>query len=242
MGFRRQERSERQLSRERSWIAPALAAIAGCVDAIGYMLLYHIFTSHMSGNTVAMTMPLATGNWPDFWRHFQPIVAFFAGIIVGLSLTDAFKHVKVDRIFAGVAGCELVLLVAFVALAHPAHQWMVFLPATAMGIQNAMLRRVGHHKVRTTFVTGMLTNTAQGLVDATVSCLTRDGKAKERFADFMFYGAIWSCFATGGVIGALLEHRFESFALILPIAGLTTLIIFDIIAPLSDPKAEDEQT
>ncbi len=198
------QHSERQLSRHYAWIALALAFVAGAVDGIGYLVLNHVFTSHMSGNTVAMTIYVASGRWREWWRHFEPIVVFFGGIAIGFTLTDIMVHLKTTRMFSIVAGCEAALLLAFFFLARPAHQWMVLFPAGAMGIQNAMLRRVGKHRVRTTFVTGMLTNTAQGAIDAIRSLLTRDGKAAANFSDFLFYGGIWLAFAVGGIAGVLL--------------------------------------
>ncbi len=222
-------------------MAPALAAIAGAVDGIGYLLLAKIFTSHMSGNTVAMTIYVASGNWRESWRHFEPIVVFFFGVICGLALTDALKRLEVARMFAVLAGAEVALLLAFVLLAHPAVQWMVVFPACAMGIQNAMLRRVGHHRVRTTFVTGMLTNTAQGLVDA-VTALFRRENAPGKFHDFWFYGSIWFCFAAGGIVGAFIDLHEGSVALLAPLCALLALIVVDLLEPMTAQPLDDHQT
>ena len=223
-----------QLKNSGSWIAFAMAAIAGSVDGIGYLLLYHVFTSHMSGNTVAMMIYVANGNWHEAWRHIEPIVIFFCGIVAGIALTDVLVARRVSRAFAVVASVELVLLIVFVALAHPAQQWMVVWPAAAMGIQNAMLRRVGHHKVRTTFVTGMLTNTAQGLVESVQALYRHSAQVREKAADFVFYGGIWLCFAVGGILAAFAELRYGSVALVLPIVGLAALIARDAVHPLTD--------
>lgn len=235
--------SERELSQAYSWMAPALAAVAGAVDGIGYLLLYHVFTSHMSGNTVAMMLHVASGNWPETWRHLEPIVVFFFGICVGLSMTDILVDLRFARMFAVIAGIELVLLVIFMLLAHPVHRWMVIWPACAMGIQNAMLRRVGHHKVRTTFVTGMLTNTAQGLVDGFRALAQRSGEAQQKFADFAFYGGIWLSFACGGILAALIALSHGRTALLLPIGGLAVLIAYDLVNPITitpDEQASGE--
>lgn len=229
---------ERELSKEYSWMAPAMAAIAGAVDGIGYLLLYHVFTSHMSGNTVAMMLHVAAGNWRETWRHLEPIVVFFSGIIVGLALTDILVARRVARMFALIASVELLLLVVFVLLAHPPRQWMVIWPAMAMGIQNAMLRRVGHHKVRTTFITGMLTNTAQGLVDGFRALLERSGDAREKFADFAFYGLIWLSFACGGIVSAFIALQHGTEALLLPIGALAALIAYDVVNPMSATPAQ----
>lgn len=99
-----------------------------------------------------------------------------------------------------------------------------------MGVQNAMLRRVGHHSVRTTFITGMLTNTAQALVE-------------RKFADFAFYGGIWLCFAIGGIVAAFIELRYGTIALLLPLSGLAVLIVRDLFDPVANPceeQASDE--
>jgi uncharacterized membrane protein YoaK (UPF0700 family) len=235
------QHSERQLSQRFSWTALTLAIVAGSTDGIGYLLLTHIFTSHMSGNTVAQTLYVASGQWREAWRHFEPIVVFFFGIVIGLIASDALTSAKIARMFAVVASMEAALLLAFVFLAHPAQQWMVVFPAGAMGIQNAMLRRVGHHRVRTTFVTGMLTNAAQGLVEAVGARLTRAEDAREKLSDFYFYGAIWLLFALGGIAGAFIELTFGSSALWLPVAALLVLIGCDLIAPFAAAPASNEE-
>lgn len=219
-------------------MALALAAIAGAVDGIGYLLLYHIFTSHMSGNTVAMTLYVARGDWHEAWRHIEPIVVFFVAICAGIALTDALIAQRVTRMFAVIASLEVALLVTFLLLAHPAQQWMVIWPASAMGVQNAMLRRMGSRSVRTTFVTGMLTNTAQGLVESVQALFARSNEARSKFADFAFYGGVWLCFAAGGISGAFVELAHGPAALLLPISGLAALIARDVLRPLTQANLE----
>lgn len=221
-----------------TWLALALAAIAGAVDGIGYLLLYHVFTSHMSGNTVAMMIYVANGNSREAWRHVEPIVIFFAGIVAGITITDMLVNLRVARIFAILTGLEFVLLVVFFALAHPPRQWMVVWPASAMGVQNAMLRRIGHHRVRTTFVTGMLANTALGLVETVQALTARTNDAREKFADFLLYGGIWLCFACGGIVAAFVALRYGTIALLLPLSGLAALIVYDLISPLTETARE----
>lgn len=221
-----------------TWLALALAAIAGAVDGIGYLLLYHVFTSHMSGNTVAMMIYVANGNSREAWRHVEPIVIFFAGIVAGITITDMLVNLRVARIFAILTGLEFVLLVVFFALAHPPRQWMVVWPASAMGVQNAMLRRIGHHRVRTTFVTGMLANTALGLVETVQALTARTNDARKKFADFLLYGGIWLCFACGGIVAAFVALRYGTIALLLPLSGLAALIVYDLISPLTETARE----
>jgi len=227
------EQPQRDLRRQYWWIALALSAIAGSVDGIGYLLLAHVFTSHMSGNTVTLTIGLASGNWAAAWRHFEPIVSFFAGVLLGLLAAGILLRRRVVRIFAFVSGMEVVFLAAFLLLAHPVRQWMVICPAAAMGIQNALLRRVGHRAVRTTFITGMLATTADNLASAIVAKFQgRDGAVK-RFRDFARYAAIWICFAAGGILSAFIEMRVGARALLIPIGALLLLIAYDAFHPVT---------
>jgi uncharacterized membrane protein YoaK (UPF0700 family) len=214
------------------WPALAVTAIAGSVDVIGYLLLAHVFTSHMSGNTVTFAMHFGSGNSREAWRHFVPILAFFCGVVIGLVFLDILTHFRVVRSFGALALLEVALLLAFIAMAHPVREWMVAFPAAAMGMQNALLRRVGEHRVRTTYITGMLTNTAQGLVEFIQSVLAHSDKARKKFADFSLYGGIWCCFAAGGIIGAYLELRYGTLALLLPAIALTAISIRDAVSPL----------
>lgn len=163
---------------------------------------------------------------------------FFIGIVIGFAVTDILAARRISRMFAVVAGIELVLLVIFLLVARKPEQWMVIWPACAMGIQNAILRRAGHHKVRTTFITGMLTNTAQGLVDGLRALLTKTGNAREKFSDFAFYGSIWLCFACGGIVAAFLALKYGNEALLLPIGALAILVAYDIARPVTIPPAE----
>jgi uncharacterized membrane protein YoaK (UPF0700 family) len=213
------------------WVALGLAFAAGSVDGIGYLLLAHVFTSHMSGNTVEFAMHIGSGNWHEAWRHFEPIVAFVLGVGTGIALTDLVVAWRASSAFALLAACEVLLLIAFAAIAHPVREWMVAFPAGAMGMQNALLRRVGEHRVRTTYITGMLTNTAQGFVEFVICAFKRDRETRKKLSDVVLYGGIWCCFAAGGISGVFLELRYGTFSLLLPVCALAAMALSDALSP-----------
>jgi uncharacterized membrane protein YoaK (UPF0700 family) len=233
MGASGTEQPERELRARYWWIALALSAIAGSVDGVGYLLLSHVFTSHMSGNTVALTIDVAWGHWRAAWRHFEPIVTFFVGVLLGLLAAEVLMRRGFLRIFAVISGIEALLLIVFLLLAHPVRQWMVLWPASAMGMQNALLRRVGNRSVRTTFITGMLATTANKLASALVSALERGHDTREHFQAFLSYAAIWICFAAGGIVSAFTELRQGTSAMVIPIAGLALMIAYDLARPVT---------
>ena len=52
-----------QYDRNRRRFAVALAALAGCVDAIGFLSANGYFVSFMSGNTTRLGVALGTAPW-----------------------------------------------------------------------------------------------------------------------------------------------------------------------------------
>ncbi len=176
----------------------------------------------MSGNSVKLAVDIAGGNWKECLIYAAAIAAFVIGVIGGLLAIEAVAARHVKRTFGAVAAIELVLLLAFLALARSPTEWMLGLPAAAMGVQNALLRRVGHRGVRTTVITGMLAQFARSVV-----LKSRDGT--------LLYGLIWVSFVSGGAAGAFLDYRYGPVALLLPIVGLAALICFDLLRPVMRP-------
>ncbi|HTX56139.1 MAG TPA: YoaK family protein [Candidatus Acidoferrales bacterium] len=212
----------------------ALSAIAGAVDCIGYLLLVEVFTSHISGDTVGGSVYAVLGDWSKAAPRAEAVATFFAGNVVGIWISDALLAHPARRVVAGVGALEVALLAAFVAFARPPSPWMVLWPATAMGVQNAMVRRAGYKELRTTFVTGMLSNTALACAELFKELFfgVHRGEAGRRFREFRVFGGTWLAFAAGGAIGAAADIRLGVASLFVPIAGLVALIVLDLIRPL----------
>ena len=222
----------RQLSQRYSWVVPVLSAIAGSVDAIGYLSIVRVYTSHISGDSVDVGVRVALGHWGDAWLHFAPILAFIVGILGGLALAALVLQANIERVFAIVVCAEIALLLALFIVARSPAQWMLVFPAMAMGVQNALLRSVGQKHIRTTYVSGMLTHAAHDLYEALASLIKRDGEAPQRFGSSAFYGGIWLSFLFGGMCGATLELRIRSSAVLLPMTALVALALVDCVSPV----------
>ena len=65
----------------RALAAIWLGLIAGFVDALGYLLLTQVYTSHMTGNTASLARDVADHRWFGVLRHGWPIAAFMAGLL-----------------------------------------------------------------------------------------------------------------------------------------------------------------
>lgn len=211
--------------------ALALSAIAGWGDAAGYLMLGGVFTSHISGNSIDVGVRFATHAVHDALHHLGAIVLFFFGVALGVTLIELVEMRFKKRVFGIMLALEALLIVCFFAVAVHREWWILVFPSLAFGVQNATLRRAGHHKLRTTYVSGMLTNCAQNFVEAFFAFLKRDAEYSRKRADAFFYGSIWLCFALGGIAGAMVQVHAGRFSLLGPIAALALLSAADLIFP-----------
>jgi uncharacterized membrane protein YoaK (UPF0700 family) len=205
------------------------------------MTLDRVFTAHMSGNTVGLVVHIATRNGPEVAKRAAVIVDFLVGLAVGAVAATVAHRRGARGGFASALSIEAGLLVALLVASEvvagggpvpssaTGYFALLALPAAAMGIQSATLRRVEPAHVRTTYMTGVLTR----LVENAVAWAMRprgprgaeEGAAAGRRV--LVLASIWIAYATGGVASALLELRFAMRAYGLPLALLVVAIVLD---------------
>jgi uncharacterized membrane protein YoaK (UPF0700 family) len=215
-------------------LAVLLAGIAGAVDAIGYLALAHLFTAHMSGNTVALGASVGGAEPSEVVRRVLAIVLFAAGIAVG----TAVGEIRADRgrrhPTVPIFGVEMVLLLAFIVLGvlermpspeEPRFYVLLAFPTLAMGMQSATVRRIGHLNVTTTYISGVLTSFIEGIV--------RQMLHRSRQEDFgvRLFGSVWGAYLLGAVAGGVSYSQVGPVATLLPIAGLVFVVTFDLLHP-----------
>ena len=92
------------------------------------------------------------------------------------------------------------------------------LPPLAMGVQNSALCRIGGMGVRTTFITGMLTNAGMEFAEyiywfrdhfrrGRLGVLLTLSPRRRSFRRMTLYFAVWMMYAAGGFTGTLAELR-----------------------------------
>lgn len=233
-----------------------LAAIAGFVDAVGYLTLSHIYTANMSGNSVAIGIQLASQNWPEMLRRLWPVVVFVAGMLFCRILVEIGARQKFRYIVSVTTLCEigLILPVFLQNSRHPAQTLYVALLAIAMGVQNAALKHVQSATVHTGFVTGVLLNSMVQLTKyltwlydharkgahAFGAAIAQSSKQKP-FQLTLWLAFIWTAYVTGAVCGALGEHSFRFEALAAPIVGLLIVIAVDLKHPLATQEEKSQE-
>lgn len=142
-------------------LARFLAFIAGAVNAGGFLAL-HQYTSHMSGIVSAMADNLALGYGALVLMGLAAFLSFLSGAFC-TSLTIRWaRRKKLDSEYALPLILEAGLLVAF-GLIGREYRGNTALGTTmllcfTMGLQNAMITKISGAVIRTTHLTGMVTD------------------------------------------------------------------------------------
>jgi uncharacterized membrane protein YoaK (UPF0700 family) len=241
--------------REQIWASCLLAWVAAFSDAIGFIVLQQLGASYMSGNSMSAGIAIGRADWQSAINHGLPIFSFLTGILLGNMVLRAARRRVVRSSFGIIFGLEAVCVFAFfIAGSHALQNGAIHSSETgvfylclilltlAMGLQTATLRKIMNQSVRTTFVTGVLSDAA----DAFLSYLSwLRAQAKERgfrqtakeslqqssLRKFLLLGGIWSCYIFGAICGSFAEGRLSLTALFLPIGVLVALIIVDLARP-----------
>lgn len=248
----------------RRALAPALASVAGFVDAAGFLAL-NLFSAHMSGNSARLGVYLSGGLLSEAAAGAFAIAVFVVGIGAGTAGMEILTRARRRAPAALVLGAELVLLVILAAVgsseaAHghiPRSEPGVFYPLAgaavlAMGLQTATLQRISGKTVRTTYVSGMLTNLAEEAVSYMLGpARTASGSRPSYIAGELgmhpgrsslrrmgLIVSIWLAYGVGALAGGYLERRLSLACLAFPAAVLTALTAIEWLSP-SPPLETD---
>ena len=175
-------------------LACALSALAGYVDAIGFLHLGGLFVSFMSGNSTRLGVSVADGQWETAAGAFGLIVLFVIGAAGGsLLVLGRGLHRQPWLLFTE------ALLLAIAALAYAFRQPTVAIGAIvlAMGLENAVFQIHGGAGLGLTYVTGALVKVGQLLADALM------GGPRLGFLPNLL---LWAALVFGSLCGALAYH------------------------------------
>jgi uncharacterized membrane protein YoaK (UPF0700 family) len=142
----------------------ALTFSTGLIDAVSYLALGRVFTANMTGNIVLLGFGIAGSGGLPVVAPLVSLASFLLGAGAGGVLVKRLgsRHpVLVARALA--TEVSLLAVATFVAAAttvEPGHATayvLIFLMASAMGVRNAVVRRIGVPDLTTTVLTMTLT-------------------------------------------------------------------------------------
>lgn len=202
------------LDRQRRFVAFAAAAIAGFVDATGFLAADRYFVSFMSGNTTRLGADLVT-SLGTAWFPTLLIAAFVGGVTGGALLAQAARTWRKVAVLALTSGL-LVVAASASALAWSIVVVMLLL-AVAMGVLNNTFQREGGVTVGLTYMTGALVRMGQGIAARIAG---RGGEG------WIVWLALWLALATGAISGAVTWRAIGMAGLWVPALAAALLALF----------------
>ncbi len=203
-------------NKELQALTVALSALAGFVDALGFITLGGVFVSFMSGNSTRFAVEAADASWRTAALIGGIVVLFVIGVILGgviAELTDRDRKTRKTAVLVAVA----VLLAIGSLSAIPG--WIpvsVTAMTLAMGVENSVFRRKGEATVALTYMTGALVKIGQEVASAFFG--------GPRWGWLPYLGR-WGGLVAGGLLGALAHHLFGLHALWIATAVAAALAV-----------------
>jgi uncharacterized membrane protein YoaK (UPF0700 family) len=144
-----------------------LTVTTGVIDAVSFVGLGHVFTANMTGNVVFIGFALAGAEGVSIARSLVALASFGAGALVGGRLVNGAARTPARHLAIAAASEAAVLSIAAgVALGRigppptSIAYALITLTALAMGLRNAIVRKLGVPDVTTTVLTLTITGLA----------------------------------------------------------------------------------
>jgi uncharacterized membrane protein YoaK (UPF0700 family) len=206
-----------------------LAFNAGAVNAGGFLVL-HMYTSHMTGFASQLADGMVLGNVTLLLNALGAILAFLTGAAVCAMLVNWGRQHRMHGVYALPLVLEAALMFPFGLMGAITLTWptpfavplTVLLLSFIMGLQNAVASKTSGGSIRTTHMTGNITDMGieigkmlywNGRAKPATPAVRHD-RARMRRA-----GGLIGMFVLGGAAGAL-GFKYVGFVCVVPLAAL----------------------
>ena len=256
---------------QQARLAVTLAWVAGYTNIVTIVTCATV-TSHVSGTASNFGRDIAERQWDLAWFAGHLLLTFFLGAALSGLLTEFARRRAWESIYVLPMAVETALLAAFAiglelhvaATDHGFNQWwLVTVASIAMGLQNATITRISAGVVRTTHMTGILTDLGIEAVQFAYWLYDRARKAPPPLSPsgatpansvaasgflnsarrhpssrrLALLGGIFVLFMLGAGLGTLAFREFPRFVMFPPVLFLIWIIFQDITRPIAEIEA-----
>lgn len=219
----------------------SLAFVAGAANAGGFLAVGQ-YTSHMSGIVSSLPDNLVLGDIAPVFTAISALVAFLLGAATSAILINWGRRHHTHSAYAAPLMLEAMLLIAFgVAGASLTHRSWLYVPGTVallcyvMGLQNAIITKISRAEIRTTHVTGLVTDIGIELGKLMYwnrrDLLSSEPRVTADPVKLRLLSSLLGMFALGGLVGAL---GFKHLGYVSTIPLAVVLVMLAIVPLLDD--------
>lgn len=205
---------------------------AGFVNAIGFLGVHHHGLSHVTGQVTMVSIRLADGNVGEAVKGVLVGLWFFVGAVLSGIIIQRAELSRKGRRY----GVAMMVEASFLAAAT----WMLvhgddhgeYVAAMACGLQNAMATSYSGAVLRTTHMTGIVTD-----LGILIGHWVRREPLETQKLQLLLI--LLSGFLTGGALGAIAFEHLAAWALVVPASVLAvTGVSFTVMASRQAPGGQ----
>ena len=209
-------------------LGAVLAFNAGAINAGGFLVV-SMYTSHMTGFVSLLADNLILGNMKLVLGALGALLAFTTGAAVTAVLVNWARQRHVRSEYALPLLVEAMLLLVFGLMGATLNRQTPFaVPLTVlvlsftMGLQNALVSKISSSQIRTTHMTGIITDLGIELGklfywNHTTSPL--ESRVRANRIKLRLFSTLLTAFVVGGLVGAA-GFRYAGFIWVVPLALL----------------------
>ena len=212
----------------------ALAFVAGALNAGGFLAIGQ-YTSHMTGVLSSAADDLVLGKVPHAIAGILSLCAFLVGAMTTALMVNFARRSQPDSAVTYTAPllleAALLLLFGLVGATLKLHEFVsvsltAILLCYVMGLQNALVTKISSAEIRTTHVTGLVTDF--GLELGRLIYWNRTGQAfapavRANRTRMRVHGSLILAFALGALIGAL-GFKYAGYIATVPLAIMLVVV------------------
>lgn len=226
----------------KDWLILLLAWTSGCLDALSFLALGHVFVANMTGNTVLFGLAIAQGNWSAMLHSLCAMLGFSLGAVLSALLLERnYERSKgkwTPRVVVSLAieGCLLLLFAIAWPLTKALSQEnllvyaLIAVSGLAMGQQSATVVSLDIPGISTTYITGTIT-TLMTSFGRRLFIRTQEPPALANAVDAQIeqqkparLAAVWLTYIIAAIVSGLAALHLAWLAPLLPLAAIVVVI------------------
>jgi uncharacterized membrane protein YoaK (UPF0700 family) len=248
--------------RQKSKLAISLSWVGGYVNVV-LLLSCGSFASHMTGNSTRLGELFVMGNWTLAAQFGLLILCFWFGAVASAFMTEWAQRTGVRSKYVLPMAVEGALLCVLATLVYRhAHggqadtlliHAMANLAAFAMGLQNATITEISGAVIRTTHLTGVVTDfglegvrflnwyldRARGRWWSRRGRVLRISQRHPTAQRLLLLFAVFWSFIIGAAMGTWGYLHLPALSLLLPVAFIGWIILMDVRKPIAGVRELD---